>query len=59
MPYGSLEELAALAEQTAGCTGSDLSVICREAAMAPLRELMQGMQVRGWRFVEGCTMGWR
>ncbi|KAI7838586.1 hypothetical protein COHA_007657 [Chlorella ohadii] len=33
-----LERLAALTE---GCTGSDLSVLCRDAAMAPLRELVQ------------------
>lgn len=32
--------MAALAVATEGTTGSDLAVLCREAAMAPLRELM-------------------
>ena len=34
-----------LAEKTEGLSGSDLKVLCREAAMAPLRRLLDGMSV--------------
>lgn len=44
----SEDEAALLAAVTDGCTGSDLSALCREAAMAPLREIMQsGALARG------------
>ena len=45
----SEDEVQQLAEATQGCTGSDLSVLCRDAAMAPLRELMASgaLQQRG------------
>lgn len=43
-PPCSEAELAQLAAVTAGCTGSDLAAVCREAAMTPVREL-----VAGWR----------
>ena len=33
-----------LVELTAGMTGSDLAVVCRDAAMAPLRELLAALQ---------------
>lgn len=46
-PSCSAEELAALVAATEGCTGSDLSVMCREAAMAPLRELMRAGALAG------------
>ncbi|GAB4818520.1 hypothetical protein N2152v2_005566 [Parachlorella kessleri] len=42
----SNDELSSLAHQTEGCTGSDLSVICRDAAMAPLRQLMREVQLQ-------------
>ena len=34
-------DLAELAELTVGYTGSDIRLVCREAAMEPLRELME------------------
>jgi SpoVK/Ycf46/Vps4 family AAA+-type ATPase len=45
----SEDEVQQLAAATQGCTGSDLSVLCRDAAMAPLRELMASgaLQQRG------------
>ena len=39
---GSADDVAGLAAETEGCTGSDLAVVCREAVMAPLRELVRG-----------------
>lgn len=36
------EQVAQLAAATAGATGSDLAVLCREAAMAPVQELFPG-----------------
>jgi SpoVK/Ycf46/Vps4 family AAA+-type ATPase len=39
-----LDKLQTMATQTEGWSGSDIASLCREATMAPLRELVQQQQ---------------
>ncbi|PSC75328.1 putative phytol kinase chloroplastic [Micractinium conductrix] len=43
----SSNEVAELAAATEGLTGSDLAAVCRDAAMAPVRELLRGAATGG------------
>ena len=38
---------------TEGYSGSDLSLVCREAAMMPVRRLVEKMNLLGTRWGEG------
>lgn len=58
------KDVAALAESTPGCSGSDLKEMCRDASMIPLREYMKDRggshaeMVKGLQEVRGKRCTW-
>ncbi|PPQ63589.1 hypothetical protein CVT24_004449 [Panaeolus cyanescens] len=50
-------DIKALAEQAAGCSGSDLRELCRNAAMVPVREFMKTLEGSGSEHMETLAKG--
>ncbi|KAK9164510.1 hypothetical protein Syun_005412 [Stephania yunnanensis] len=55
MPCGSDVNLKELAHLTEGCTGADISLICREAALAAMEESLDVAQISMAHFKIGLT----
>ncbi|KAK9165135.1 hypothetical protein Scep_000326 [Stephania cephalantha] len=55
MPCGSDVNLKELAHLTGGCTGADISLICREAALAAMEESLDVAQISMAHFKIGLT----
>lgn len=57
MPLGADVDLPALAAGALRFTGAELAALCREAAMAALREDVRGAQEVAWRHFLAARMG--
>jgi hypothetical protein len=53
LPYDTM------VEATEGYSGSDIRIVCKEAAMRPLRRLMSILDVNGGEHGEGILAGYK
>lgn len=57
MPLAADVDLASIAQRTERCTGAELAAVCREAAMAALREDLEGAVEVAARHFEAAVAG--